>query len=91
MSYYYDDFYNEPTEFDEKMEELKESLAGAVKSEFLEEMERLKKEKAEAVENVASSINNIITIALAVLITMNIVFSIASIRFYYRLINEKAK
>ena len=30
MSYYYDDFYNEPTEFDEKMEELKESLAGAV-------------------------------------------------------------
>ena len=44
MSYYYDDFYNEPSEFDEKMEELKESLAGAVKSEFLEEMERLKKE-----------------------------------------------
>lgn len=44
MPYYHDDFYNEPTEFDGKVEELKESLAGAVKKEFLEEMERLKKE-----------------------------------------------
>lgn len=44
MSWYDDEFYNEPSEFDIQMEEFKESLAKAVKSEFLEEMERLKME-----------------------------------------------
>lgn len=44
MSWYEDDFYNEPSEFETQMEEFKESLAKAIKSEFLEEMERLKKE-----------------------------------------------
>ena len=44
MSWHEDDFYNEPSEFDMQVEEFKESLAKAVKSEFLEEMERLKKE-----------------------------------------------
>ena len=42
--YYPDDFYDEPSEFDMQMEEFKESLAKAIKSEFLEEMERLKAE-----------------------------------------------
>lgn len=42
--YYPDDFYEEPSEFDEKVEEFKESLAKAVKGDFLEEMERLKAE-----------------------------------------------
>lgn len=42
--YYPDDFYNEPSEFDMQVEEFKESLAKAIKSEFLEEMERLKAE-----------------------------------------------
>lgn len=44
MSWYDDDFYNEPSEFDLQVEEFKESLAKAVKNEFLEEMERLKAE-----------------------------------------------
>lgn len=44
MSWYEDDFYNEPSEFDMQVEEFKEKLAKAVKSEFLEEMERLKEE-----------------------------------------------
>lgn len=39
-----DDFYNEPSEFEEQMDKLKESLSKSVKSEFLEEMERLRKE-----------------------------------------------
>ncbi len=41
---YYDDFYNEPSEFDMLVEEFKESLKKAVKSEFLDKMERLKEE-----------------------------------------------
>ena len=44
MSWYENDFYNEPFEFEIQMEEFKESLAKAIKSEFLEEMERLKEE-----------------------------------------------
>lgn len=44
MSWYEEDFYNEPSEFEIQMEEFKEGLAKAVKSEFLEEMERLKEE-----------------------------------------------
>lgn len=44
MSWYEDDFYNEPSEFEIQMEEFKENLAKAIKSEFLEEMERLKEE-----------------------------------------------
>lgn len=42
--WYDNEFYNEPSEFEMRMEELKESLANAIKSEFLEEMERLKEE-----------------------------------------------
>lgn len=44
MSWYEDDFYNEPSEFELQMEKFKEGLAKSVKSEFLEEMERLKEE-----------------------------------------------
>lgn len=42
--WYDDDFYYEPTEFELQMDELKESIAKSVKSEFLEEMERLREE-----------------------------------------------
>ena len=44
MPWYDEDFYDEPSEFDEKMEELKESIARSVKSEVLEEMEQLRTE-----------------------------------------------
>ena len=44
MWYDDDDFYNEPSEFEMQMNELKESLLKSVKSEFLEEMEKLRKE-----------------------------------------------
>lgn len=40
----YDDFYEEPGEFDEQIQEFKELLKRTVKNEFLEEMERLRKE-----------------------------------------------
>lgn len=42
--WYDDDFYNEPSEFEIQINELKESLSKSVKDEFLEEMERLRKE-----------------------------------------------
>lgn len=42
--WYDDDFYNEPSEFEMQLNELKENLSKSVKSEFLEEMERLRKE-----------------------------------------------
>ncbi|OMD19984.1 hypothetical protein BJP48_31500 [Paenibacillus odorifer] len=47
MSYYDNDFYNEPSEFEQQVDELKESLSNAVKDEFKAEMERLRKEIAE--------------------------------------------
>lgn len=50
MSWYDEDFYDEPSEFDEKMEELKESIAKSVKSEVLEEMERLRAENKQLQE-----------------------------------------
>jgi len=54
MSYYdgynEEDFYNEPSEFEQKVDELKESLMESVKKDYLDEMERLKKENAELQE-----------------------------------------
>lgn len=47
MSYYEDDFYDEPNEFDRQIEEFKRSLLTSIKSEFTAEMERLKAENAE--------------------------------------------
>ena len=47
MSCYDDEFYREPSEFEMQIEELKNSLLDAVKSEYVEEMERLRKENAE--------------------------------------------
>ncbi|BFH15863.1 hypothetical protein WJ0W_003328 [Paenibacillus melissococcoides] len=44
---YYDDFYYEPSEFEQQIESLKESLVNAVKDEYKAEMERLRKENAE--------------------------------------------
>lgn len=48
--YEYDDFYNEPSEFDMQVDEFKKSLVNAVKDEYKAEMERLRKENAELQE-----------------------------------------
>lgn len=53
MSYYdYDesDFYHEPSEFEQKVDELKESLLESVKKDFIDEMNRLRKENEELQE-----------------------------------------
>lgn len=41
--WYDEDFYDEPSEFEEQVENLKESLSKSIKNEFMEEMERIKK------------------------------------------------
>lgn len=41
---YYDDFYEEPSEFDTMVEEFKESLMKSVKEDYVEKMEKLEKE-----------------------------------------------
>ncbi len=46
-NYNADDFYDEPTEFEEKLKELKKSLATAIKDKYKSEMERLKSENAQ--------------------------------------------
>ena len=43
----YDEFYDEPSEFEIQIEEWKNSLRESVKKEYKEEMERLRKENAE--------------------------------------------
>ena len=43
----YDEFYDEPSEFEMQIEEWKDSLRESVKKEYKEEMERLRKENAE--------------------------------------------
>lgn len=45
--YGYDDFYNEPNEFEQQIEEFKKGLIKAIKTEYTEEMEHLRKENAE--------------------------------------------
>lgn len=48
MCWHYEkDFYNEPTEFDIAMKELKTKLMNSVKEEFLNEMNQLRKENEE--------------------------------------------
>lgn len=47
MSYYDEDFYYEPSEFEQQVDELKEALINSVKDEYKEEMGRLRKENAE--------------------------------------------
>lgn len=44
MCYYDEDFYAEPCEFEEQVEELKVALAASVQKKFLDEMEELRKE-----------------------------------------------
>lgn len=44
---YYDDFYNEPSEFEMQIEEFKDGLRQAVKQEYLSKIERLENELAE--------------------------------------------
>ncbi|CAH1054073.1 hypothetical protein [Paenibacillus pseudetheri] len=50
MSYFDDDFYREPSEFEEQIDQFKESLMNAVKDEHKAEIERLRKENAELQE-----------------------------------------
>ena len=47
MSYYDEDFYQEPSEFDELMEDLKANLASKVKTEISDELTLLRTENAE--------------------------------------------
>lgn len=50
MSYWEEDFYNEPSELDQLVDEFKSSLAESVKEEHKQEVERLRKENAELQE-----------------------------------------
>ncbi|MEK3718926.1 hypothetical protein [Paenibacillus sp. FSL R7-0333] len=50
MSWYDDDFYQEPSEFEEQINALKESLMNAIKDEQKAEIERLRKENGELQE-----------------------------------------
>jgi len=45
--YDYDDFYQEPSEFEQEIEELKSKLSQSVKKEIMDELESLRKENAE--------------------------------------------
>ena len=47
MSYYDEEFYNEPSEFEIQVDEFKSSLLKSVKNDFIAEMDRLKKENEE--------------------------------------------
>jgi len=44
---YYEDYYDEPSEFEQQIAEFKDSLVKAVKKEHQEEIERLRRENAE--------------------------------------------
>ncbi|WP_068505903.1 hypothetical protein [Paenibacillus kribbensis] len=50
MNYYDRDFYDEPSEFEQKVDELKETLMDSVKDEHKQEVDRLRKENAELQE-----------------------------------------
>lgn len=52
MSYYYDydEFYNEPSEFERQVGQFKQSLIEAVKREHKDEVDRLRKENTELQE-----------------------------------------
>lgn len=45
--YYDEDFYNEPSEYDQMVEEFRDSLMKSVKQDFIDKMNRLEKENAE--------------------------------------------
>lgn len=45
--YYDEEFYNEPSEYDQMVDEFRDSLIKSVKQDFLDKMERLEKENAE--------------------------------------------
>lgn len=47
MSYEYEDFYHEPSEFEMQIDEFKDSLLSSVKEEYVAKMDRLIKENAE--------------------------------------------
>ena len=47
---YYDDYWNEPSEFDQQIEEFKDSLRASIKDEIKEKIESLEKELAELKE-----------------------------------------
>jgi hypothetical protein len=60
MSYYDEDFYYEPSEFDLKVNEFKETLSESIKKEFLDEMERLRKEN-ENLQDVKANFDAIVS------------------------------
>lgn len=59
MSYYDEDFYQEPSEFDILVEDFKKSLAESVKGEHVAEIEKLRKENAE-LQDVKANFNGIV-------------------------------
>jgi hypothetical protein len=58
MSYFEEDFYHEPSEFEMQIEEFKASLMSKVKEDYIKELERLKKENAE-LQNVKKNFEGI--------------------------------
>jgi hypothetical protein len=58
MSYYDEEFYNEPSEFELMIDDLKASLEKSVKEEFMTEMERLRAENTE-LQSVKRNFNSI--------------------------------
>src|SRR5690625_3263152 len=58
MPYYDEDFYYEPSEFDLKVDEFKESLMKSVKEDFITELEELKKEN-ESLQEVKKNFESI--------------------------------
>lgn len=58
MPYYCEDFYHEPSEFDLRIDEFKESLMKSVKEDFIAELEELKKEN-ESLQDVKKNFESI--------------------------------
>jgi len=58
MEYYETNFYNEPTEFEMLIDDLKQSLAKSIKKEFIEKMESLEKENFD-LQDVKNNFNKI--------------------------------
>lgn len=56
--YDYEDYYNEPSEFEVMIDELKQSLMNSVKQEHKDEIERLRKENKE-LQEIKKNFNNI--------------------------------
>lgn len=58
MSYYDPEFYDEPSEFEQQVDEFKNALINSVKEKYINEMDRLKRENLE-LQEVKRNFNNI--------------------------------